>query len=196
MRNYSQAAANNSAPILAELERLLPEPATVLEVGSGAGQHAITFTETMHWLTWQPSEQASRLAELILNIEEHGARGVLPALQLDLAEDNWPAVKADHVYAANVLHIVSEQLGQALITGAGLRLATGGLLLLYGPFCYAGKFTSESNANFDEWLKARDSQSGIRDFEWVSDLATTAGFDLQEDCDMPANNRLLVLRHR
>ncbi|XOV86172.1 MAG: DUF938 domain-containing protein [Pseudomonadota bacterium] len=195
MQNFSQAAANNSEPILAVLKRLLPEPATLLEVGSGAGQHAICFTDAMPGLSWQPTEQGDRFAGLCENVSEYGNSRVLEPLRLDLADD-WPTVPADHVYAANVLHIVSEKLGQALITGAGRCLSSGGMLLLYGPFCYAGRYTSNSNADFDHWLRSRDPESGIRDVEWVQAIATRAGFLLLEDCDMPANNRLLVFRHR
>ena len=66
------------------------------------------------------------------------------------------------------------------------------MLSVYGPFNYNGAYTSDSNAQFDRWLAQRDSQSGIRDFEAVNQLAQHAGFALQRDCDMPANNRLLV----
>ena len=67
-------------------------------------------------------------------------------------------------------------------------------LLLYGPFKYNGKFTTESNARFDDWLKQRDPASGVRDFEKVQELAATAGLSLQEDNPMPANNQLLVFK--
>ena len=67
-------------------------------------------------------------------------------------------------------------------------------LLLYGPFKYNGKFTTESNARFDDWLKQRDPASGVRDFEKVQDLAATPGLSLQEDNPMPANNQLLVFK--
>jgi hypothetical protein len=41
-------------------------------------------------------------------------------------------------------------------------------------------------------LRARDPDSGIRDFEAVDALARAAGFTLKADVDMPANNRTLV----
>jgi hypothetical protein len=63
---------------------------------------------------------------------------------------------------------------------------------VYGPFKYAGEFTSESNEGFDRWLKDRDPASGVRDFERVSKLATKANLTLIEDNAMPANNQLLV----
>ncbi|MEZ5503017.1 MAG: DUF938 domain-containing protein [Halioglobus sp.] len=66
------------------------------------------------------------------------------------------------------------------------------VLAVYGPFNYNGSYTSASNAQFDQWLKQRDPHSGIRDFECVNGLAGAAGFSLQGDHSMPANNRLLV----
>jgi len=67
-----------------------------------------------------------------------------------------------------------------------------GLLIIYGPFNYEGKFTSESNASFDRRLKANDSKRGIRNIEAVHQLAKNAGFHWLHDFSMPANNRLQV----
>ncbi len=71
---------------------------------------------------------------------------------------------------------------------------SGGVLAVYGPFNYGGAFTSDSNAQFDQWLKARDPVSGIRDLEAVDALARGIGLRLEADHAMPANNRLLVWR--
>ncbi len=73
-----------------------------------------------------------------------------------------------------------------------MRAAPGAVLAVYGPFNYGGRYTSDSNARFDEWLAMQDRHSAIRDFEAVDSLATAAGFSLREDNAMPANNRLLV----
>ena len=63
---------------------------------------------------------------------------------------------------------------------------------MYGPFNYNGKFSSESNAHFDQWLKQRDPVSGVRDFEALQILADKAGLYFIDDIEMPANNRILV----
>jgi SAM-dependent methyltransferase len=81
---------------------------------------------------------------------------------------------------------------ECLFEGVGRVLDPGGVFCLYGPFNYAGDFTSASNARFDEWLKERDPASGIKDFEWLLALADTAGLSLKKDYEMPANNRTLV----
>lgn len=75
---------------------------------------------------------------------------------------------------------------------AGVRrvLRPGGYFCLYGPFNYQGNYTSDSNREFDLWLKQRDPAMGIRDVEAIQALAQ----DLTPIADhaMPANNRLLV----
>ena len=71
-------------------------------------------------------------------------------------------------------------------------LAPQGKLIAYGPFNYRGQFTSASNAQFQQWLQARDPLSGIRDFEAVNQLALAADCVLLDDIEMPANNRCLV----
>ena len=83
---------------------------------------------------------------------------------------------------------------EALFAGTGRLLPPGGLFLLYGPFNYGGAFTSDSNARFDAWLKARDAGSGIRDFEALNTLAERAGMGLWQDYEMPVNNRILCWR--
>ena len=106
--------------------------------------------------------------------------------------DAWPARSFDAVFSANTLHIMSWPAVQACFAGIGQVLGTGGVLAIYGPFNYGGAYTSDSNRDFDAWLKARDPDSAIRDFEAVDALARDIGLALVEDVAMPANNRCLV----
>jgi len=91
-------------------------------------------------------------------------------------------------------------MGEAAVArcfeGAGACLKEDGFLAVYGPFNYAGNFTSESNARFDAMLKARDPESGIKDFEWLDQLAVKQNLHLLEDIAMPENNRSLVWQKR
>lgn len=194
MQGFSQAADNNKAPILTVLSEWLQDHARALEVGSGAGQHAIHFARALKSIRWQPTERAEALPTLVKNIATYGSANILPPIALDLSTNDWPQDTVDCVYAANVMHIVSQSLGANLVRGAAEMLAKGGVLLLYGPLKYRGDFTTPSNADFDQWLKARDQSSGIRDIEWLCDLANESGLSLVEDRPMPANNQMLVLR--
>ncbi|MGD1989570.1 MAG: DUF938 domain-containing protein [Pseudomonadales bacterium] len=196
MERYSPAAEKNKGPILEALRERVPLRAHVLEVGSGSGQHALHFTEALPKLRWQPTERSDGLTALAANLAAAGRATILPPLALDLASGPWPAGPFDAVYAANVMHIVSELLGETLLRGAASVLREGGQLLLYGPYKFGGTFTTESNAEFDQWLKARDPRSGVREFEAVARVAETAGLELVDNRAMPSNNQLLCFRRR
>ena len=194
MQGFSQAADNNKAAILAVLAEYLPHQTKLLEIGSGAGQHAIHLAAALNHVLWQPSDREIVLPALTSNIDEYGPVNILEPIILDLAAHTWPAQTYNCVYAANVVHIVSSELGEILIRRAAKVLTDEGLLALYGPFKYAGDFTTPSNADFDLWLKERDAQSGVRDVEWILDLASHAGLQLVEDRQMPANNQMLIFQ--
>ena len=196
MERYSPAAEKNKGPILEALRERLPLRAHVLEVGSGSGQHALHFTEALPKLRWQPTERHDGLTALAANLAAVGRATILPPLALDLVSGPWPAGPFDAVYAANIMHIVSEPLGEALLRGAASVLREGGQLLLYGPYKFGGTFTTESNAEFDRWLKAQDPASGVREFEAVARVAETAGLELGDNRAMPSNNQLLCFFRR
>ena len=73
-------------------------------------------------------------------------------------------------------------------------LKPDGLLFMYGPYNYGGRFTSDGNKRLDDWLKSLHPEYGIRDFEHIDQLARDIGLMLLDDCTMPANNRLLIWR--
>ena len=196
MLGFSQAADNNKAPILTVLSKYLQAGDVVLEVGSGSGQHALHMAQALPYVTWYPSEHPAALDTLKHNIEACGSDNIATPLSIDLVKDTWQKPLVDVVYAANIAHIVTPLLGERLVALARNALSGGGLLALYGPFKYAGAFTSESNARFEQWLKGRDPRSGIRDFEWMLELASDHDMTLIEDHTMPANNQLLVFQSR
>ena len=196
MERYSSAAEKNKGPILEALRERLPLRAHVLEVGSGSGQHALHFTEALPKLRWQPTERHDGLTALAANLAAVGRATILPPLALDLAAGPWPSGPFDAVYAANVMHIVSVPLGEALLRGAASVLREGGQLLLYGPYKFGGTFTTESNEEFDRWLKAQDPASGVREFEAVARVAETAGLELGDNRAMPSSNQLLCFFRR
>src|SRR3546814_17472369 len=84
---------------------------------------------------------------------------------------------------------------EAFFRGVGQVLEReGGTLVVYGPFNHDGGYTSDSNRDFDAWLKARDPRPGIRDFEAVDGLARGVGLRLRDDFALPANTPCLT-RH-
>lgn len=192
MKPYSESCDQNRAPILEVLRIELADRQRLLEIGSGTGQHAVYFAPEFPGLLWQTSDMADMHAGIHAWLAEQGCGNILPPLALDVSHDSWPAASYDAVFSANTAHIMDWPSVECLFAGIGRVLEPGGVFCLYGPFNYAGAYTSESNARFDAWLKARDPRSGIRDFEALRELAEKAGMKLKEDYGMPANNRTLV----
>lgn len=190
--NYSTACERNQQPILQRLRPLLRPGERLLEVGSGSGQHALHFCAALPAIVWQPTEQAVHLAALQHNLRQYQGSNILPPRALDVDWPDWPVADVSAVYTANTLHIVSWAQVESFFRGVGACLERDGLLIIYGPFCYAGEFTAPSNAQFDQWLKQRDPLSGIRDIEQVARLAVQEQLVLMHDYAMPANNQLLV----
>ncbi|KGJ93966.1 DUF938 domain-containing protein [Colwellia psychrerythraea] len=190
---FSQACENNKQAILNILSKVFSNTNHVLEIGSGTGQHAIFFGQHLPHITWQTSDLAINHPGINAWLDEADLTNIQRPIIADL-NNSWPACTQpiDAIYTANTLHIISWPLVVNFFEGLAQNLPSQANICIYGPFNYQGKFTSESNANFDIWLKERDSQSGIRDIEAILTLANTAGLKLIDDHVMPANNRLLV----
>ena len=195
MKPFSEASERNRDPILQVLRRVFGDRKSVLEIGSGTGQHAAYFAPALPHLAWQPSDVAENLPAIRLWREEAQAPGLREPVELDV-DRPFPAVAADAVFSANTCHIVSWPQVERMFAGVAALLPKGGVFALYGPFNYGGKHTSPSNAEFDAWLRGRDPASGLRDFEAIDALAKRHRLVLEEDNAMPANNRLLVFRKR
>lgn len=193
MKPYSESCDQNRAPIQSVLDEVFADRVHVLEIASGTGQHAVYFGAALPHLTWQTSELPVNHAGIQLWLDEAQLPNVLPPLAIDVTAPAWPVTQqVDAIFNSNTVHIVSWPAVQQLFAGIGRVLAPGGVLCMYGPFNYGGRFTSESNARFDVWLKSRDPASGVRDFEAINQLAEAQGLTLWRDIAMPANNRTLV----
>jgi SAM-dependent methyltransferase len=194
MLPFSEACERNKGPILEALRDAFADRRRVLEIGAGTGQHAVHFAQQLPALHWQPTDRAEYLGDLARRIEAERAGNLALPLELDVLQQPWPALSADAVYSANTLHIMSWPAVEALFAGLPRVLDEDAVLAIYGPFRFRGRFTTASNAEFDRGLRARDPESGVRDFEAVDALARRIGFDLVADHAMPANNQLIVWR--
>ena len=190
---YAPACDRNQAPILAVLREHFMDRKHVLEIGSGTGQHAVYFAAAMPWLTWQCSDVADNLPGIRLWLDEAALPNTPAPIELDV-RGAWPRRRFDAAFSANTLHIMSWPEVELLFARLSTVLAEGATVAVYGPFNYGGAYTSDSNRDFDGWLKARDPASGIRDFEAVGALAHGIGLRLIADVAMPANNRTLIWR--
>lgn len=188
---FSQACENNKLPILNILKTSFSHCEHILEVGSGTGQHAVFMAENLPHLIWQPSDQSIYLEGIEQWISDYHGNNLKAPLTLDVAQKKWPIKQVDGIFTANTLHIMSWAMVRDFFSGVRRVLRPGGVCCIYGPFNYDGQFTSDSNAQFNQWLQQRDPESGIRDFADIDQLAREAGMFLVEDHEMPANNRLL-----
>jgi len=187
---FAPACERNKDVILALLKEILAECRAVLEIGSGTGQHAVVFAAGMPHLHWHTSDRSMYLEGIRAWVADSGLVNISHPLELDAGEP-WQVPVVDAFFTANTLHIMSWPLCQQLIGKVGANLPSGGRFCAYGPFNYGGAYSSESNAQFDIWLKQRDELSAIRHFEHVVAEAEAAGLRLIDDHAMPANNRLL-----
>jgi cyclopropane fatty-acyl-phospholipid synthase-like methyltransferase len=190
----SEACERNKGPILEVLRAELDASGSVLEVGSGTGQHAVHFATHLPHLAWQPSELPEHLPPLAERVRLQGGENLRVPLALDVRDDPWELAPVDAVFSANTLHIMAFSSVREFFRGVGGVLRSPGVLCVYGPFRFHGAHTSDSNAEFDRWLKARDPVSGVRDFEALDALARGADLTFAADHAMPANNRTLVWR--
>ena len=191
---FSESCVQNREPILAVLREVFADCRQVLEIGSGTGQHAVYFGAALPHLVWQSADVPPHHAGIRAWLDEAALPNVRPPIALDVSQAGWRSGRYDAVFSANTLHIMGWPEVEHFFAGVGAVLEPGGVLAVYGPFNTNGAFTSESNARFDAWLKARDPASGVRDFEAVDALARAQGLVLRQDIAMPANNRTLVWR--
>jgi hypothetical protein len=192
MLPFSDACERNKGPILEILRACLGDRSQVLEIGSGTGQHAVYFAAHLTHLTWHPTERLGYLDDLSSRIQAEGGRNLRPPTVLDVRQPVWPVAKVDAMFTANTLHIMSWAEVAAMFQGIGSTLAPSGVLCVYGPFRYDGRYTSPSNLEFDRMLQERDPLSGLRDIQSLTALAAGFGLTLTADHDLPAYNRLLV----
>jgi cyclopropane fatty-acyl-phospholipid synthase-like methyltransferase len=193
-RRSAPSTARNREPILDVLKRILPKKGDVLEIASGAGEHAVFVAKAIPGLTWRTSDpDAQARASIAAWIAHEGARNVLPPLAIDASTDDWGADGPfDAIVSINMIHIAPWAAAEGLFAGAGRRLKPGGILYLYGPFMRDGEHTAPSNAAFDASLRERNPAWGVRDIADLEKLAAANGLVLQERIDMPANNLSLV----
>ena len=195
-RPFSEACENNKAPILAVLRELLGECRRVLEIGSGTGQHAVHFARHLPRLQWQPTDLAESLPGIENWMRYAALENILPPVELDVSQPEWPLGRFCAGFSANTAHIMGWPEVERMFEGLSRHLVDGAPFALYGPFNYGGQYTAESNQRFDRWLKARNPVSGLKDLDDLLALAARTGFALEDDFEMPVNNRLLVWRRR
>jgi SAM-dependent methyltransferase len=223
---YSPAFERNRDPILAVLQEKVINNfegrITVLEVGSGTGQHAIYFTSQISsvssgfnnkYTVWLPSEPSNidPIQDWIQATKDHSLIGNMchPVL-LDVCSNEWSCVEdidsfttlrtlsgkavpaVSCIVTINMIHIAPWAATLGLINGAKRILTSGGILYLYGPFKRNNLHTAPSNDSFDSSLRQRNPEWGVRNLETILDIASSE-FKLRQIIEMPANNLSVIL---
>mgnify|MGYP006188867049 CR=1 FL=1 len=192
---FSAACERNRIHILKAMKEVVgPHARRLLEIGSGTGQHAVYLAPHFSHMIWVTSDVKENLGGISMWLDESGAPNIIGPGKFKVGEDDFPNGDFDVVFTANTFHIMGWHECLTLMDLLGANLREDAMVLIYGPFNYNNQFTSPSNAEFDQSLKSRHPQMGIRDFEDVVKNMELNSFVLSKDFEMPANNRLLVFR--
>lgn len=195
MKRTAPATARNREPIAAVLREVLPERGILLEIAGGSGEHAVYFAGLFPRLLWQATDpDPDALASIGAWRDQAGLDNLLEPLRLDAASETWPVASADAMLCVNMVHISPWTATEGLMRGAGRLLPPGAPLVLYGPYRRAGVPTAPSNEAFDQSLRARNPEWGLRDLEAVEAEAARNGLGLEQVVEMPANNLSVVFR--
>ncbi len=188
---YCSACDKNQSPIYEAIEEYLT--GTVLEIGSGTGQHAVYFTRKKQTLIWQTSDLTCKHKGIQQWINDAQQPNLLSPIELDVFEPvNLPSY--DVVYTSNTFHIMSEQGVYRCIELMENVLKQGGAAIVYGPFFIDEIPTAQSNFAFDKKLKNQDPEMGIRNYGFIKQKFENSHFKLMKMLPMPANNYVIVFQ--
>ena len=193
---YAEACDENGPPILEVLKAHLPSSGDLLEIASGTGRQAVRFAKAVPQRIWHSSDRTEMHEGIQLWMDEANLDNLRAPIALDVLADPWPEQPFDAIYSANTAHIMPIEAVEAKFVGVASTLKAGAPFLLYGPFMYDGEHTSESNWRFDRWIRAWETHRGVRDVSWLKEVAEPLGLTLEEDVEMPVNNRILLWRRQ
>jgi cyclopropane fatty-acyl-phospholipid synthase-like methyltransferase len=189
---FSPATARNSQPILDVIRHEFRSSHSLLEIGSGTGQHAVNFAAKLTHLVWQTSDREQNHQGIMAWLDAAALSNVQPPIVLDVLSDEWPKGNYDAVFSANTAHIMCVSAVQEMFALVGRVLNTGGSFCLYGPFKQDGKCNSPSNDEFDHSLRTRDPKMSIRNLEDLDHLGSANNLLRNRLYALPANNHLAV----
>lgn len=194
MKPLAEACLRNQQPITETLQEILGDAKkSVLEIGSGTGQHAVYIAERLPNVVWQPSDLQKSIKGIEAWRSDSCLKNVLPALCLDMSSEQWPLEQNyDVIFTANTVHFVCWSRVEAMLKNISKYLNAKSLFIVYGPFNRSHQFTSEGNSSLDVWLKERDPESGIKDMDDFIELARKYNLNFSKVFQMPANNLMLV----
>jgi len=199
-RLFFPATQRNRDCIGDVLSRIIKK-GSVLEIGSGSGEHGVAFQKRFPKIIWQTSDPELLHRKSIsswIEYEELNEKMPQP-LNLDVEKIPWGipsglARSLQGIISINMIHVAQWSCTVALFRESGKLLKKGKFLILYGPFKISNKHTSESNFFFDNSLKMQNDLWGIKNLEDVFDESKKNGFSQEDIISMPANNFSIIYR--
>ena len=196
-RLFAPSAEKNSAPIINLIKRIAPKSGEALEIASGTGQHIVKLAFALPNISWSPSEvEGERLKSISAWIASVNLLNIKQPLYLDATETGWAESlpQSDFILLVNLLHLISWNETENLISELPKALKTNGIALVYGPFLRNGQLTSDGDKSFHTSLTQADPEIGYKnDFNMLT-LFSNSGLLCLETVEMPANNLAFVLR--
>lgn len=196
---FAPAAENNMRALRDVLLAEAPKQGRALEIASGTGQHVTAFAEALPGLVWHPSDiAAERLASIDAYAAEVRRDNIRPAVMLDATRPGWHREHSslDLILVVNLLHLISEDEMNTVLSKSAAALREGGTLVIYGPFKRSGALTSAGDEAFDAALRNSDPLIGYKNDLSVAHRLSDLGLGAARHVEMPANNLTMVARKR
>ena len=200
-RLFFPAAQRNKNCIGDVLSRIIRKNGSILEIGSGSGEHGVAFQKRFPEIVWQTSDPELIHRKSISSwIKYEKLNNIMPQpIPLNVENIPWkiPLKLVDSlqgIVSINMIHVAKWTSTIALFRESGRLLNKGQYLILYGPFKICNKHTSQSNSLFDNSLKMQNQLWGIRNLDEVSLEAKKNGFFQEDNVCMPANNFSIIYR--
>ena len=190
---HAESTRRNRTPILEVLKKEIEGSKKLLEIGSGTGQHAVYFSKKLPQILWQTSDRSINHESINYWIKRYNLKNLLHPLDIEIGvnEKNINDI-FDCVFSSNTSHIMSLENVKRLFALVGKVLNKNGKFFLYGPFKINLEFTTKSNEDFHEKLKAENKLMGLRDIEELDNYAIENNMQNHAFYEMPANNYLSI----
>ena len=200
-RLFFSATQRNREFIGDVLSKIIKKDGSILEIGSGSGEHGVVFQKRFPKIIWQTSDPVLQHRQSIVSwIEHENLNNKMPQpLQLDVENIPWEIPlklvnSLQGIVSINMIHVAEWKCTISLFKGASNLLMKGQFVMLYGPFKIGNKHTSQSNHFFENSLKMQNDLWGIRNLEEVAEEAIKNGFFQEDIIRMPANNFSIIYR--
>jgi len=200
-RLFFPATKRNKTFIGDVLSRIIQKNGSILEIGSGSGEHGVAFQKRFPETIWQTSDPDLRHRQSISSwiLYEKLNMKMPQPLAIDVEITPWEissalALSLQVIVSINLIHISSWNCTRSLFKESGKLLSNGKYLMLYGPFKIGNEHISQSNYLFDKSLKMQNKNWGVRNLDEVNKEANNNGFAQKELICMPANNLSIIYK--